>query len=101
MKVEAQGNPHAKQSVPLLRRVGALPIRLYQCTLSYFLGGHCRFTPSCSRYALEAVERHGVLKGWWLAICRLCRCHPFCDGGFDPVPITKAESANIQEKSDN
>ena len=70
----------------LWRWIGILPIRVYQHSLAYFLGGHCRFTPSCSFYAVEAVQRHGLFKGWWLAIKRICRCHPFCKGGHDPVP---------------
>ena len=61
-------------------------IRLYQLLLSPFLGNRCRFHPSCSHYALEAVRRHGALKGCWLAMKRLGRCHPFHPGGFDPVP---------------
>jgi putative membrane protein insertion efficiency factor len=78
--------------LPMFRRLGILPIRLYQCTLAYFLGGQCRFTPSCSNYALEAIARHGVFKGWWLAMLRLARCHPFCAGGHDPVPVAKQEN---------
>ncbi len=81
---QAQITPLPK--VSLCRRLAILPIRVYQCTLSYFLGGHCRFTPSCSKYAVEAIERHGVFKGWGLALYRLGRCHPLCKGGFDPVP---------------
>jgi putative membrane protein insertion efficiency factor len=61
-------------------------IRTYQVLLSPFLGDHCRFTPSCSRYAIEAIEKHGSLRGTWLAIKRIARCHPLCDGGYDPVP---------------
>lgn len=61
-------------------------IRAYQLTLSPFFGQHCRFTPTCSHYAQEAIERHGVLRGSWLAIRRIARCHPFCAGGHDPVP---------------
>ena len=49
-------------------------------------GGCCRFHPTCSRYAREAVEKHGCLRGLWLAMNRLARCHPFHEGGFDPVP---------------
>jgi putative membrane protein insertion efficiency factor len=75
-----------ERPVPLIRRIGTWPVRFYRCTLAYVLGGHCRFTPTCSQYALDAIERHGVIKGWWLAICRIGRCHPFCKGGFDPVP---------------
>ena len=61
-------------------------IRLYQLMLSPFLGGACRFVPSCSAYAREAIERHGALGGSWLALRRLLRCHPFGGSGFDPVP---------------
>ena len=61
-------------------------IRAYQLTLSPLLGARCRFYPSCSRYALEAIERHGVCRGGWLTARRLARCHPFCPGGYDPVP---------------
>ena len=62
-------------------------IRSYQVTLSQVLGGHCRFVPSCSAYAAEAVERHGAVRGAWLAACRLARCQPLCRGGLDPVPV--------------
>ncbi len=61
-------------------------IRVYQLFLSPLLGNHCRFYPSCSQYAREALERHGVLRGGWLAIRRLSRCHPWHPGGLDPVP---------------
>ena len=68
------------------RRVLAGLIRGYQLALSPLLPPSCRFTPSCSQYALEAVSRHGAIKGAWLAARRLARCHPFHPGGFDPVP---------------
>lgn len=61
-------------------------IRAYQLTVSPLLGARCRFYPSCSHYALEAIERHGVARGSWLAMRRLARCHPLCHGGYDPVP---------------
>jgi putative membrane protein insertion efficiency factor len=61
-------------------------IRGYQRVLSPALPPSCRFHPSCSQYALEAVIRHGALRGVWLAARRLARCHPFHPGGFDPVP---------------
>ncbi|MBW1835958.1 MAG: membrane protein insertion efficiency factor YidD [Deltaproteobacteria bacterium] len=61
-------------------------IRAYQVLLSPILGPTCRFFPSCSHYALEAILRYGLFKGLLLAIKRILRCHPFCQGGFDPVP---------------
>ena len=70
----------------LPRRLLAALIRAYQRFLSPTLPPSCRFHPSCSQYALEAVTRYGALKGSWLAARRLARCHPFHPGGFDPVP---------------
>jgi putative membrane protein insertion efficiency factor len=61
-------------------------IRLYQWVVSPWLGPSCRFEPSCSQYAELAVERHGVVRGGWLAVRRLGRCHPLGGAGFDPVP---------------
>ena len=61
-------------------------IRLYQLTLSPFIGGQCRFHPTCSNYAMDALASHGPLKGSWLALRRLLKCHPFHPGGFDPPP---------------
>jgi len=61
-------------------------IRLYQILLSPYLGGNCRFEPSCSTYCIEAVRRHGVWTGSGLGLRRLLRCHPFRAGGYDPVP---------------
>lgn len=70
--------------------MAALPliglVKLYRLLLSPYLGGQCRFVPSCSLYAGEALERFGALRGTALAMARLLRCHPFCEGGFDPVP---------------
>ena len=60
-------------------------IRVYQLTLSPLFPGTCRFEPSCSRYGYEAVKRYGLLRGGWLAARRLGRCHPFAEGGYDPV----------------
>lgn len=61
-------------------------IRFYQIMISPILGGNCRFYPSCSRYAYEAVSAHGPVKGSFLALKRLLKCHPFNPGGYDPVP---------------
>lgn len=61
-------------------------IRFYQIMISPILGGNCRFFPSCSKYAYEAVSIHGSVKGSLLALKRLSKCHPFNPGGFDPVP---------------
>ncbi|MCO7137126.1 membrane protein insertion efficiency factor YidD [[Clostridium] leptum] len=63
-----------------------LPIRFYRRFISPNLPPACRFTPTCSQYALEAIERFGVLKGGFLAIRRILKCHPFHPGGYDPVP---------------
>ncbi|MBR9982306.1 MAG: membrane protein insertion efficiency factor YidD [Desulfatitalea sp.] len=74
----------------MIRRPGValarVLIRTYQLLISPILGPACRFAPSCSEYALEAVTRHGLIKGCGLAVRRLLRCHPWGGGGFDPVP---------------
>ncbi|MDJ0928450.1 MAG: membrane protein insertion efficiency factor YidD [Gammaproteobacteria bacterium] len=61
-------------------------IRGYQRFLSPLLGARCRFLPTCSSYSLEAIQRHGLCRGGWLSLRRILRCHPFSDGGYDPVP---------------
>ena len=63
-----------------------LPIKLYQILLSPLIGPSCRFTPTCSNYAIEAINKHGPFKGFWLAIKRISKCHPWGDSGNDPVP---------------
>lgn len=70
----------------MIQRLILLLIRVYQLCVSPFLGPVCRFYPSCSVYAYEAVHRHGVLRGGFLAIKRIVKCHPFHPGGVDPVP---------------
>jgi putative membrane protein insertion efficiency factor len=68
------------------RRLAMLLIRGYQRGISPVLPQSCRFSPSCSQYTLEAIERYGIFRGGWLGARRLLRCHPFHPGGFDPVP---------------
>lgn len=74
----------------LLVRVLQLPIFAYRYLVSPLIGPRCRFMPTCSAYALTALERHGPLRGGWLAIRRIVRCHPLNEGGFDPVPPRRA-----------
>ena len=79
----------------LLRAALTTPIRLYQWTLSPLLGVNCRYAPSCSAYAVEAITTHGPVKGLWLAARRMARCHPWGGSGYDPVP----ESAAVQART--
>jgi uncharacterized protein len=67
-------------------RVGLALVRAYQVALSPWLGSNCRYHPSCSAYAADALSRFGLLQGSWLAARRVARCHPWCEGGVDPVP---------------
>ena len=67
-------------------RLLAAPVHLYRATFSPLVGFSCRYQPTCSAYALEALERHGALRGGWLTLRRLLRCHPFGGHGYDPVP---------------
>lgn len=67
-------------------RVGIVLVRAYQLALSPFAGGACRFTPSCSDYAIQAIQEHGAVRGLGLAFRRVGRCHPLGSSGFDPVP---------------
>jgi hypothetical protein len=64
-------------------------VRGYRYLISPLLGPTCRFHPSCSEYAEEALAQHGALRGLWLTVCRLCRCAPWHRGGFDPVPLPR------------
>jgi putative membrane protein insertion efficiency factor len=70
----------------MIARLLLLLIRVYQLLLAPFLGGNCRFEPSCSRYTAQSIERFGALRGSILGAQRICRCHPFSRAGFDPVP---------------
>ncbi len=77
-------------SMKMLLRILSLPfiavIKLYQWVISPWLGPKCRFTPTCSQYAIEALKKHGIFKGSWLAVKRISRCHPWGGHGYDPVP---------------
>lgn len=69
-----------------MKKVVMVLIRFYQKAISPVLGSSCRFTPTCSHYGYEAIEKYGVIKGSWMTIKRISRCHPLTPGGYDPVP---------------
>lgn len=77
-----------------MKAVLQLLLRGYKRWISPLLPHACRFVPTCSEYALEAVERHGALRGTWLALGRLLRCHPFARAGYDPVPVNRCASTS-------
>lgn len=77
-----------------LKKLILASIKLYRYVISGFLGNCCRFEPSCSHYATQAIELHGCLKGGWLMVKRLLRCHPWCAGGEDPVPLANSNVNN-------
>jgi len=75
----------------MLNKIFIALIRFYQLCISPMLGPHCRFTPTCSQYAIEAIKTYGAFKGTILTIKRISKCHPFHDGGHDPVPQKSVE----------
>jgi uncharacterized protein len=81
-----------------MRTLVGSAIRFYQLAFSPLVGPACRFHPSCSQYALEAVTRFGVLRGGWLSMRRLGRCHPWHEGGFDPVPPAHTSTHHIHDQ---
>jgi len=96
-----QGGSSGYATKPLRRlliRALQTPIVLYRALLSPLLGARCRFVPTCSAYAMEALEVHGPLYGSWLIVRRLVRCHPLCDGGFDPVPPRRGQLGSRPRK---
>ena len=90
---DAPGHQHLPFADLRFAHLASLPfiaaIRAYQAVLSPLMGGHCRFVPTCSEYALEAYRVHGPLRGTWLTLRRIGRCHPLGGKGFDPVPLRK------------
>lgn len=70
----------------IVSRILIVPVRVWQLTISQVLPPTCRYSPSCSHYTIEALQRHGPLKGLWLGIKRIGRCHPWGSSGYDPVP---------------
>ncbi|HRO83706.1 MAG TPA: membrane protein insertion efficiency factor YidD [Niabella sp.] len=75
-----------KQLLKILSWPFIVLIKFYQWVISPLLGPKCRFTPTCSQYALEAFKKHGIFKGFWLSLKRISRCHPWGGHGYDPVP---------------
>ncbi len=81
-----------------LAHIVALPVRAYRLLFSPWVGHGCRYQPTCSAYALEALERHGALRGSWLALRRIGRCHPLGGSGHDPVPGTDSPDSSDPEQ---
>ena len=92
MVARAKADQLESELKSVIARFFILLIRLYQRALSPLLGNVCRFEPSCSRYAVACLEMHGAGRGSLLSLARLCKCHPFHDGGFDPPPSPLASS---------
>jgi putative membrane protein insertion efficiency factor len=84
----------------LARRLAQGPIHFYRRVISPLTPPTCRFYPTCSAYALEAIEVHGPARGSWLAVKRISKCHPFHPGGFDPVPPAQPNSKEVSSKQD-
>lgn len=84
----------------MLRRTVQLPIHFYRKFISPLKPPSCRFLPTCSAYALEAIEVHGAAKGTYLAVRRICKCHPFHKGGFDPVPPRRERKAGPSDSGE-
>ena len=74
-----------KKFVNFIKKIMIFLIRFYQLCISPLLGNNCRYYPTCSQYAIEAIEKKGIIRGSWMAVKRICRCHPWHAGGYDPV----------------
>ena len=74
-----------KKFVNFIKKIMIFLIRFYQLCISPLLGNNCRYYPTCSQYAIEAIEKKGIIRGSWMAVKRICRCHPWHTGGYDPV----------------
>jgi putative membrane protein insertion efficiency factor len=85
----------AKFLLLLPRNVCVVILRAYRAVISPLYGDVCRYYPSCSHYALQAIQRHGVIRGVWLGSRRLARCHPWAEGGIDDVPVRKSDNLVI------
>ncbi len=77
-----------------MKRLLIMLVRGYQLLISPVLGSNCRYLPTCSAYTIEAMEKHGAFKGVWMGIKRVGRCHPFHEGGYDPVPDPKKKETD-------
>jgi len=81
----------------LFRKIVILPIRFYQVAISPLLGSTCRFQPTCSHYMVKSIEEWGVLRGVWLGLKRIWRCHPWGSHGYDPVPTNSKKRNNVKK----
>ena len=80
-----------------MRKVADSLIRSYQLLISPLMGRHCRYHPSCSEYTRQAIRHHGIAAGGWLGLKRIFRCHPWAEGGFDPVPgVPEADGRHLE-----
>ncbi len=82
----------------MIKQLVLMLVRGYQLLVSPFLGNNCRFYPTCSSYMLEAIELHGVVRGFWMGLRRVSRCHPYHEGGVDPVPGSDLEREHQQQQ---
>ena len=80
----------------VLKKIFIIPVRIYQIIISPLLPQTCRHTPTCSQYTIEAINIHGGLKGTWMGLKRLSRCHPWGTHGYDPVPPRRIKTKNIK-----